>query len=65
MRRVTRGLKSAVQQQMVEADAAVPVPVEKTPPLEVDRDKLKVLHHRVYIEAVGAAVVHEAVRVGR
>ena len=52
MRRVTRGLKTAVlqQQQMVDAEAAVQVLVQKTPPLEVDRNKLKV-YHRVHIEA--------------
>ncbi|XP_056458216.1 ATPase family AAA domain-containing protein 2-like isoform X1 [Gadus chalcogrammus] len=52
VRRVTRGLKSAVQQQqqqMVEADAAVLAPVEKTPPLEVDRNKLKDLLEKVVL----------------
>ena len=44
---MTRGLKTAVQQQqqqqqMLDAEAAVQALVQKTPPLEVDRNKLKV-----------------------
>lgn len=43
MRRITRALKNAVlQQQMIDVDKALQILDQETPPLVVDRDKLKV-----------------------
>lgn len=43
VRRITRALKNAVlQQQMINVDKALQILDQETPPLVVDRDKLKV-----------------------
>lgn len=43
MRRMTRALKNAVlQQQMINVDKALQILDKETPPVVVDKDKLKV-----------------------
>ncbi|XP_056141706.1 ATPase family AAA domain-containing protein 2-like isoform X2 [Lampris incognitus] len=54
IRRVTRALKNAVlQQQMMDVDKALEILDQKTPPLVVDRDKLKELLERVVSKTDG------------
>ncbi|XP_054477905.1 ATPase family AAA domain-containing protein 2-like isoform X2 [Anoplopoma fimbria] len=51
VRRITRAVKNAVlQQQMVDVDKALQSLHQETPPLVVDRDKLKELLERVVIK---------------
>ncbi|KAM6936195.1 ATPase family AAA domain-containing protein 2 isoform 2-T2 [Lycodopsis pacificus] len=57
VRRITRALKSAVQQQqVVDVDKALQILHQETPPLVVDRDKLQELLERVVIKTEGYAV---------
>ncbi|XP_040020597.2 ATPase family AAA domain-containing protein 2 [Gasterosteus aculeatus] len=56
VRRVTRALKSAVQHQVINVDKALQILHQETPPLVVDRDKLKELLDRVVIKTEGYEV---------
>ncbi|XP_034730547.1 ATPase family AAA domain-containing protein 2-like isoform X2 [Etheostoma cragini] len=57
VRRITRAHKNAVlQQQMVDVDQALHILDQETPPLVVDRDKLKELLDRVVTETEGYEV---------
>uniref|UniRef100_A0A7N6B5R4 ATPase family AAA domain-containing protein 2 n=1 Tax=Anabas testudineus TaxID=64144 RepID=A0A7N6B5R4_ANATE len=57
VRRMTRGLKHAVLlQQKIDVDKALQILDEETPPLVVDRDKLKELLERVVIKTDGYEV---------
>ncbi|XP_030606598.1 ATPase family AAA domain-containing protein 2 isoform X3 [Archocentrus centrarchus] len=57
IRRMTRALKNAVlQQQMIDVDKALQILDEETPPLVVDKDKLKVLLERVLTKTEGYEV---------
>ncbi|XP_070690704.1 ATPase family AAA domain-containing protein 2-like [Pempheris klunzingeri] len=56
-RRITRALKNAVlQQQMIDVDKALQILDKETPPLVVDRDKLKELLDRVMSKTEGYEV---------
>ncbi|XP_019112381.2 ATPase family AAA domain-containing protein 2 isoform X2 [Larimichthys crocea] len=61
MRRITQALKNAVQQQqqqqqMIDVDKALQIVNQETPPLVVDRDKLKELLERVVTKTEGYEV---------
>uniref|UniRef100_A0AAQ5WX55 ATPase family AAA domain-containing protein 2 n=1 Tax=Amphiprion ocellaris TaxID=80972 RepID=A0AAQ5WX55_AMPOC len=57
VRRMTRALKNAVlQQQMINVDKALQILDQETPPLVVDRDKLKELLERVVSKTDGYEV---------
>lgn len=57
VRRMTRALKSAVQkQQMINVDQALQILDEETPPLVVDRDKLKELLEKLVVKTEGFEV---------
>lgn len=57
VRRITRSLKNAVaQQQMINVDKALQILDRETPPLVVDRDKLKELLERVVTKTEGYEV---------
>ncbi|XP_044062597.1 ATPase family AAA domain-containing protein 2-like isoform X2 [Siniperca chuatsi] len=57
VRRMTRALKNAVlQQQMIDVDKALQILDKETPPLVVDRDKLKELLERAVIKTEGYEV---------
>ncbi|XP_008285122.1 ATPase family AAA domain-containing protein 2 [Stegastes partitus] len=57
VRRMTRALKNAVlQQQMINVDKALQILDQETPPLVVDRDKLKELLERVVTKTDGYEV---------
>ncbi|KAL6108851.1 atad2 [Pungitius sinensis] len=56
VRRVTRALKSAVQNQVINVDNALQILHQETPPLVVDTDKLKELLERVVIKTNGYEV---------
>uniref|UniRef100_A0A8C9X779 ATPase family AAA domain containing 2 n=1 Tax=Sander lucioperca TaxID=283035 RepID=A0A8C9X779_SANLU len=57
VRRITRALKNAVlQQQMVDVNKALQILDQETPPLVVDRDKLKELLDRVVTKTEGYEV---------
>ncbi|KAM6909707.1 ATPase family AAA domain-containing protein 2 [Xenentodon cancila] len=57
MRRITRALKNTVlQQQMIDVDKALQILDQETPPLVVDRDKLKELLERVVSKSEGYEV---------
>ncbi|XP_055019278.1 ATPase family AAA domain-containing protein 2 isoform X2 [Boleophthalmus pectinirostris] len=57
VRRMTRALKTTVQkQQMINVDQALQILDEETPPLEVDRDKLKELLKRLVVKTEGYEV---------
>ncbi|KAI3361362.1 hypothetical protein L3Q82_013546 [Scortum barcoo] len=57
VRRMTRALKNAVlQQQMIDVDKALQILDQETPPLVVDRDKLKELLERVVSKTEGYEV---------
>ncbi|XP_070767520.1 ATPase family AAA domain-containing protein 2-like [Enoplosus armatus] len=56
-RRMTRALRNAVQQQqMIDVDKALQILDQETPPLVVDRDKLKELLERVVSKTEGYEV---------
>ncbi|KAK0155594.1 ATPase family AAA domain-containing protein 2 [Merluccius polli] len=57
VRRVTRALKTAAQ-QAADMDAALQVLVQKTPPLEVDRNKLKDLLEKIVLRTESYEVHH-------
>uniref|UniRef100_A0AAX7UTR2 ATPase family AAA domain-containing protein 2 n=1 Tax=Astatotilapia calliptera TaxID=8154 RepID=A0AAX7UTR2_ASTCA len=57
VRRMTRALKNAVlQQQMINVDKALQILDEETPPVVVDKDKLKVLLEQVVTKTEGYEV---------
>uniref|UniRef100_A0A3Q4MJQ4 ATPase family AAA domain-containing protein 2 n=1 Tax=Neolamprologus brichardi TaxID=32507 RepID=A0A3Q4MJQ4_NEOBR len=57
VRRMTRALKNAVlQQQMINVDKALQILDEETPPVVVDKDKLKVLLEQVVTKTEGYGV---------
>ncbi|XP_029959269.1 ATPase family AAA domain-containing protein 2 isoform X2 [Salarias fasciatus] len=57
VRRMTRALKSAVlQQHMINVDKALLILDQETPPLVVDKDKLKELLERVVVKTEGYEV---------
>uniref|UniRef100_UPI003AACCDE9 ATPase family AAA domain-containing protein 2-like isoform X1 n=1 Tax=Centroberyx gerrardi TaxID=166262 RepID=UPI003AACCDE9 len=57
VRRMTRALKNAVlQQQMIDVDKALQILDQQTPPVVVDRDKLKELLERVVTKTDGYEV---------
>lgn len=58
MRRITRALKNAVlQQQMISVDKALQILDQQTPPLVVDRDKLKVCGSRLLLVSSWSYIV--------
>ncbi|XP_017265508.1 ATPase family AAA domain-containing protein 2 isoform X2 [Kryptolebias marmoratus] len=57
MRRMTRALKNTVlQQQMIDADKALQILNQETPPLVVDRNRLKELLDRIVTQTEGYEV---------